>query len=371
MPPKNYFQESFNRNYQNYKAEQQANRQYAETFFPELKEINELKDQGYTFHVNRKVVPVGSGRTQAFNDVTATSPEGETIKLADAHEAAINWAQANPVSDPSENILNDMMVFGTGLEPLFKSFGTKLFNAGIRRYGSNRLKSFILNNEMRPLSYGRFNTQSEIIPVTRYRLGDVEINDPNLNYRQGASGMVNDFQKSGQVRVKYEGDAAAKREKTSERILLTKSFNNPMFKQGGLWYDGWLVNEPGEIPKYPDLLVTRQPLRFANKSSRPIKADSGGRRIPFSSEQLNPQNTSAYIWEDGYGFRKQRFGDIPIFSLFKKGGSIHIKEKNKGKFTEYCGGKVTNECIQRAKNSGNTKLVKRATFAQNARKFKH
>lgn len=30
---------------------------------------------------------------------------------------------------------------------------------------------------------------------------------------------------------------------------------------------------------------------------------------------------------------------------FKQGNKIHIKEKNKGKFTEYCGGEVTNECI--------------------------
>jgi hypothetical protein len=42
----------------------------------------------------------------------------------------------------------------------------------------------------------------------RYRLGDVEINDPNLNYRQGTSGIVRDFQKTGRVRVNYEGEAA-------------------------------------------------------------------------------------------------------------------------------------------------------------------
>lgn len=30
---------------------------------------------------------------------------------------------------------------------------------------------------------------------------------------------------------------------------------------------------------------------------------------------------------------------------FKKGSGIHIKKKNRGKFTEYCGGKVTDECI--------------------------
>ena len=53
----------------------------------------------------------------------------------------------------------------------------------------------------------------------------------------------------------------------------------------------------------------------------------------------------------------------------KKG--IHIKKKNRGKFTDYCGGKVTNACISRAKASGNPTLVKRATFAANARKWKH
>lgn len=55
----------------------------------------------------------------------------------------------------------------------------------------------------------------------------------------------------------------------------------------------------------------------------------------------------------------------------KKGKGIHIKKKNRGKFTEYCGGEVTDECIQKAKKSGNSKLVKRAVFAQNARKWKH
>lgn len=56
---------------------------------------------------------------------------------------------------------------------------------------------------------------------------------------------------------------------------------------------------------------------------------------------------------------------------FKKGSGIHIKKKNRGKFTEYCGGKVTNKCIQKAKNSNNPTLRKRATFAANARKWKH
>ena len=56
--------------------------------------------------------------------------------------------------------------------------------------------------------------------------------------------------------------------------------------------------------------------------------------------------------------------------LIGKSG-IHIKKKNKGKFTAYCGGTVTQACINRAKASGNTTLVKRATFAENSRKWKH
>ena len=64
---------------------------------------------------------------------------------------------------------------------------------------------------------------------------------------------------------------------------------------------------------------------------------------------------------------------IEIFGVpyLKKGSGIHIKKKNHGKFTEYCGGEVTDECIQKAKKSKNPTLRKRATFAQNARRWKH
>lgn len=130
--------------------------------------------------------------------------------------------------------------------------------------------------------------------------------------------MADDFLQSGKVRVKYEGEAAAKREKVPGRFLLTKSFNNPMFKQGGLWYDSWIISEPGATPSQSDLLITRQPLRFATKGSGPAKADLGGRRIPFNEEQLNPSNTSAFRWEDGYGFRRLSQQPIIQFPIFTK-----------------------------------------------------
>lgn len=60
-----------------------------------------------------------------------------------------------------------------------------------------------------------------------------------------------------------------------------------------------------------------------------------------------------------------------VVKNFKKGHKIHIKESQKGSFTKWCGGNVTSECIQRGKNSSNPKIRKKATFAANARKWKH
>lgn len=56
--------------------------------------------------------------------------------------------------------------------------------------------------------------------------------------------------------------------------------------------------------------------------------------------------------------------------ILKKGG-IHIKKKNRGSFTRWCKGKVTEECIRRGKNSSNPAIRKKATFAANARRWKH
>ena len=46
---------------------------------------------------------------------------------------------------------------------------------------------------------------------------------------------------------------------------------------------------------------------------------------------------------------------------------VKMNIDNRGSFTEWCGGKVTEECIRRGKNSNNPKIRKKATFAQNAR----
>lgn len=63
--------------------------------------------------------------------------------------------------------------------------------------------------------------------------------------------------------------------------------------------------------------------------------------------------------------------ESPELNTFAKGGKIHIKPGNRGKFTEYCGGKVTSECIAKGKRSSDPAVRKRAAFAANARKWHH
>ena len=55
----------------------------------------------------------------------------------------------------------------------------------------------------------------------------------------------------------------------------------------------------------------------------------------------------------------------------RNGSGIHIKKSHRGEFTDYCGGTVTDKCIQMGKRSTDPKIRKQAIFAQNARKFKH
>ena len=66
-----------------------------------------------------------------------------------------------------------------------------------------------------------------------------------------------------------------------------------------------------------------------------------------------------------------QLADTSAIQIFKRGRKIFIKKENRGKFTEYCGGKVTQECIRKGKNSKDPKIRKRAIFAENSRKWKN
>lgn len=107
---------------------------------------------------------------------------------------------------------------------------------------------------------------------------------------------------------------------------------------------------------------------FSNKAKRKTEAlnkqiDEANNRAAAAFDNrvngLDTQNDLAIA---------ANFADLGGY-LFGNGGGIHIKKKNRGKFTEYCGGKVTSECIQRGLHSSNPTTRKRANFARNARKW--
>lgn len=68
--------------------------------------------------------------------------------------------------------------------------------------------------------------------------------------------------------------------------------------------------------------------------------------------------------------QEKQGGKMNYIDYLKKGSSIHIKKSHEGKFTDYCGGKVTDECIEKGKQSTSAAVRKRAVFAENARKWK-
>lgn len=134
------------------------------------------------------------------------------------------------------------------------------------------------------------------------------------------------------------------------------------FSKDAIGSDGWFSNKAKN--KWRDLL---------NEKS---KAEDWVQRS-LANNALNIANNTLSSMEANYtaygGPLTMKYSGLmsPFGNQFESGGGIHIKKKNRGKFTSYCGGKVTNECIQRGLHSSNPTTRKRANFARNARGWKH
>ena len=126
--------------------------------------------------------------------------------------------------------------------------------------------------------------------------------------------------------------------------------------------DAWYSQNPKMTPAYnPQFMDVKD---LATKMNKLSGVDSIAGPLTMNSfiPQVNmtPTNDS----------RLAKIKPVTSASSYRKGG-IHIKPENKGKFTDYCGGKVTNECIQKGLDSPSATIRKRANFARNARKWNH
>lgn len=167
------------------------------------------------------------------------------------------------------------------------------------------------------------------------------------------------------------------------------------FSKSDIGKDGWFSNKAKN--KYKELKKQQDIAR-----NRALASYENAAEAADTQADLNAMASFAAfggplgIWEGygngaiGYELAKENLGikalnaankgrltslpnsfESPKLNTFAKGGKIHIKPENRGKFTEYCGGKVTSECIAKGKRSSDPAVRKRATFAANARKWHH
>lgn len=96
-----------------------------------------------------------------------------------------------------------------------------------------------------------------------------------------------------------------------------------------------------------------------------------------SNEYLNASKKNRNMIEDALVSQQEDRDRLPEMDMtFKRGGAIHIKPQNRGKFTKWA--KSHNMGVQEAashimanKGNYNSQLIKRANFAKNAANFKH
>lgn len=164
-------------------------------------------------------------------------------------------------------------------------------------------------------------------------------------------------------------------------------FSNSYIGKDG-WFSNKSKNKANALREANNRAAARQSLAFINNAEQ-ISADQlGGLEANYAAFGGPIFSTGAIGYDlatkDLNSKQMKVLGDMRLTSLpnsfsalpdvssvntFSKGGGIHIKKKNRGKFTDYCGGKVTSECIQRGLHSSNPTTRKRANFARNARKW--
>ena len=182
-----------------------------------------------------------------------------------------------------------------------------------------------------------------IKPQIRTRVGDVEIDNPQLAYRQG-EGIVDDFIRKGAVEAATppESNIVTTREGLTFDFT-PQSFDLPMFSQGRPWYG---IGKP----KSKEMLVTAEPLSKSNSNGGlepwkyngtfDVRYDLGKphtpgwlRRVPDDEQVLNTSNTSAYRWEPGYGYRRVFAEETPTLSWADATRTPQITAENAASMT--------------------------------------
>lgn len=294
--------------------------------------------QGFQVTPNqRRVELVPKADPQKFYVREKVAPPSQNQgEIRDANKERVNRSLSNYASNnfllSTSNIRPDqngrynpgLGQFAGDQTTLTLSMGFDPFNASnyykvatqipkFRNWGLTRLLANELNNEVRVAGeLGRNIGKSTVSPIIRTKIGDVEINNPGLYYHQSGLGKAKNFFNTNRMRTPQEEYWLKQEHVPLElRTGIIPGFpQNPgraMFSQGKLWY--------GLNPEqFPDLLVTAKEMPVANSKAGIVrgslqKLESQGTRRVTSDNigDIGPhtnQNTSAYTYIPGYGYRQ-------------------------------------------------------------------
>lgn len=197
--------------------------------------------------------------SQAYNrlqvaNARSQQPNSEVVRWTDAEgrpqtsTTNIGMSGTDPVGAA---YVGDVL-----LSPAFKLTGRGI-QWGLAKSGNNWARAKILSRDINNSNIVANSLLPK--PTVRTKVGDIEIDNPALYYRQGSKEMADDFLKTGIV----DTDGA---------------YSNPMFAQGYLWYG---------IPKR---LTNRQNTEIVTK--RGLKVNFGKRNEDVAKTHLLVSNPS-------------------------------------------------------------------------------
>lgn len=213
---------------------------------------------------------------------------GETVYEGNYDPKVIGLSPADPVGE--------FVVATAALNPAFKAAET-LGLYGLGRYGAkmgleaeqNWARGTLLGREFAKAPVTVESPLSEAVAQVRTKLGDVEVDNPGLYYRQGTPEMVSDFVNKG--------------------VAEALQFPNPMFNQGELFYNfpkrkGFTLNFDRRGTN--GLITTSEDMVPASGDAMPMPLSEVDETITsrIPTGKITTKNATAYNWEPGYGYRK-------------------------------------------------------------------
>lgn len=208
-------------------------------------------------------------RRDAYEDYQLKRRQTQAnLGMSDAQYNLYEKDLSKPLSpvDPVGEFVVSTAALDPAFKYLFSGTGEVLKDAVYKAVGKVKpLRNTLISREMDKSLQSIKLEDSSLKPVVRTKVGDIEIDNPQLFYRQGPSEMGDDFIETGTVNPGTE-------------------FDNPMFKRGGLWYG---LKDAHKSPKLTPTKVGR----FNLSKSR---VDKPKPDLIVSNADMQPSNAHAH-----------------------------------------------------------------------------